>query len=187
MRSPIYDMLRPMDMVQQIKEISDLIIDSYFIVDAERTILDFNTAFYTMLPRNVGRGLKGKKCYDVLQLDICQEQCIAEQCWKLKGHVRLDEIRGKIAKTDKKLAFILSAIPFFDQAGKPAGAVVIQRNVTDEAQVQHKYQEMLESEKREHDRLKNIIRSRTKDLLDTGQELMSVKRELMAFKKGRII
>jgi len=59
--------------------------------------------------------------------------------------------------------------------------------VTDEAQVQAKYQEMLENEKRERDRLMHIIRSRTKDLLEASQELLVVQRELIAFKRGRVV
>src|SRR5512137_1108463 len=106
-----------MNMLDQIKGISEIIIDSFFVIDAERTILDFNRAFFAMLPRSVARGLRGKKCYDVLQLEICKDRCIAEHCWKTRKHVRLDEIQGRGAKTDKKLAFILSAMPFFADDG----------------------------------------------------------------------
>lgn len=174
-----------MDILERLKGISDIIIDSYFVVDPERNILDFNRAFFAMLPRATARGLRGKKCYDVLQLDICQERCIAQQCWKARQHVRLDEIRGRIAKSDKKLAFILSALPFFNEDGTPAGAMVIHRNVTDEALVQSKYQDMLDNEKRDRERLMHIIRSRTKDLLETSQQLLAVQRELMTFRRGR--
>ena len=176
-----------METLDRIKDISDIIIDSYFVVDTERTIVEFNRAFFAMLPRSVARGLKGKKCYEVLQLDICKDHCIAEQCWEAEKHVRLDEISGKVAKSDRPLSFILSALPITDAEGNRAGAMVIHRNVTDEAQVQQKYQEMLENEKRERERLVNIIRSRTKDLLETGQELLATKRELMQFKRGRIV
>jgi PAS domain-containing protein len=176
-----------MDVLDTIRKISTIIIDSYFVVDAERTIIDFNRAFFALLPRGVARNLEGKKCYEVLQLDICKERCVAQQCWKTGKHVRLDEIYGQVIKTERKLNFILSALPFFNADGSPAAAMVIHRNVTDEAQVQSKYQEMLENEKRERERLLHIIRSRTKDLLDTGQELLVAQRELMAFKRGRVV
>ncbi len=176
-----------MDLLQRLSGLTDIIIDSYFVVDAERTIVDFNRVFFSMLPRAVARGLRGKKCYEVLQLDICQERCIAQQCWRTRQHVRLDEIQGRIAKTDRRLAFILSALPLFDPDGTPQGAMVIQRNVTDEAQVQSKYQEMLESERRDRERLMHLIRSRTKDLLDTSQQLLAAQRDLMAFRRGRVV
>jgi PAS domain-containing protein len=173
--------------LQQFKAVSDVIIDSYFIVDAERNIVDFNRTFFAMLPRQVARGLKGKKCYEVLELNICKDQCIAQQCWKEKRQVRLDEIKGRIPGNDEEMRFILSAAPIMDQGGNPIGALEIQRNVTDEAMVQVKYQEMLETEARERERLAAQIRARTKELLDTNQSLLRVQKELLSFKKGMMM
>lgn len=169
----------------QFKQVSDVIIDSYFVVDAERNIVDFNRAFFSLLPRQVARGLKGKKCYEVLELNICKDACIAQQCWKDKRQVRLDEIKGRVpGGDDQDMRFILSAVPILDQAGNPVGALEIQRNVTDEAMVQVKYQEMLEHEARERERLAAQIRARTKELLDTNQSLLRVQKELLNYKKG---
>ena len=95
-----------------------------------------------MLPRQVARGLKGKKCYEVLSLNICKDRCIAQQCWQEKKQVRLDEIDGHPAGSEKEQRFILSAVPILDETGNPVGALEIQRDVTDEAEVQVKYQEM---------------------------------------------
>ena len=81
----------------EFKRVSNAIVDSYFIVDNDRTIVDFNRAFYALLPRAVARGLKGKHCYEVIELNICQNECIAQQCWNDNRHVRLDEISGNIA------------------------------------------------------------------------------------------
>jgi PAS domain-containing protein len=171
----------------QFKQISDVIIDSYFVCDAERNIVDFNRAFFSLLPSNVRRGLKGKKCYDVLALNICRDRCIAQQCWNEKRQLRLDEIDGRPAGAEKQMRFILSAIPIVDEAGNPVGALEIQRDVTDEAVVQVKYQEMLDSEARERERLAAQIRSRTKELLETNQSLLRVQKELLAYKKGLTI
>jgi PAS domain-containing protein len=117
----------------EFKRVSNAIVDSYFIVDTERRIVDFNRAFYALLPRSVARGLKGKQCYEVLELNICANECIAQQCWADNRHVRLDEISGNIAGEAQKLRFILSAVPITDEAGNQVGALEIQRNVTDEA------------------------------------------------------
>src|SRR5437899_4465980 len=103
--------------IEKWKPLSDAIIDSWFIVDAERTIVEFNRAFFSLLPRQVARGLKGKKCHDVLELDICKDRCIAEQCWREQHQVRLDEISGRPAQTEDKLRFVLSAIPSRDEQG----------------------------------------------------------------------
>jgi PAS domain-containing protein len=168
----------------EFKRVSSAIVDSYFVVDAERRIVDFNRAFYALLPRSVARGLKGKHCFEVLALNICESECIAEQCWAANRHVRLDEISGNVAGEEKKLKFILSAVPITDEAGKPVGALEIQRNVTDEAEVQVKYQDMLENEARERERLANQVRMRTKELLETNQLLLKTQKELLAYKKG---
>jgi len=168
----------------EFKRVNNAIVDSYFIVDTERRIVDFNRAFYALLPRSVARGLKGKHCYEVLELNICANECIAQQCWADNRHVRLDEISGNIAGEAQKMRFILSAVPITDEAGNHVGALEIQRNVTDEAVVQVKYQEMLEKEARERERLANQVRMRTKELLETNQLLLKTQKELLAYKKG---
>lgn len=172
--------------LDQFKRVNNAIVDSYFVVDTERRIVDFNRAFFAMLPRQVARGLKGKKCYEVVEYNICKSECIAQQCWTDNRHVRLDEISGHIVgdAEAKQMRFILSAVPITDEAGQHVGALEIQRNVTDEAVVQVKYQEMLETEARERERLANQIRARTRELLETNQLLLKTQKELLAYKKG---
>ena len=75
-------------------------------------------------------------------------------------------------------------MPITDENGNHVGALEIQRNVTDEAVVQVKYQEMLETEARERERLANQVRMRTKELLETNQLLLKTQKELLAYKKG---
>jgi PAS domain-containing protein len=168
----------------EFKRVSSAIVDSYFIVDVERRIVDYNRAFFALLPRQLARGLKGKHCYEVLELNICKSECIAEQCWANNRQVRLDEISGSVVGEAQPLRFILSAVPITDEQGNHVGALEIQRNVTDEAVVQVKYQEMLETEARERERLANQVRARTKELLETNQLLLKTQKELLAYKKG---
>ena len=172
----------------EFKQVAPAIVDSYFVVDRERRIVDFNRAFYAMLPRQMARGLKNKKCYEVIELNICRDNCIAQQCWSDNRHVRLDEISGTIVGDSEaqKLRFILSAVPITDAEGNHVGALEIQRNVTDEAEVQIKYQEMLENEARERERLAIQIRARTKELLQANQLLLKTQKELLAYKKGLV-
>jgi PAS domain-containing protein len=174
--------------IANFKHVSDALIDSWFVVDNDRNIVDFNRTFFGMLPRTVARGLKGKKCYEVLELNICKDRCIAHQCWRDKRQVRLDEITGSVPGGDQgEMRFILSAIPIYDSAGNAIGALEVQRNVTDEATVQVKYQDMLETEARERERLAQQIRARTKELLETNQLLLKVQKELLGYKKGLLL
>lgn len=170
------------------KRVSPALVDSYFVVDHELNIVDFNRAFYAMLPRQVARGLKGKKCYDVIELNICRDSCIAHQCWQSQRPVRLNEISGSIPSDpgSQKYRFILSAVPVTDEQGNHVGALEIQRDVTDEAEVQNKYQEMLETEAEERERLATQIRARTKELLEANQLLLKTQKELLAYKKGLV-
>jgi PAS domain len=170
--------------LEEFKRVAPAVVDSYFVVDHERRIVDFNRAFFSMLPRQMARGLKGKHCYEVLDLNICKNECIAQQCWADNRQVRLDEISGAVVGEAQKLRFILSAVPITDEHGNHVGALEIQRNVTDEAVVQVKYQEMLETEARERERLANQVRARTKELLETNQLLLKTQKELLAYKKG---
>src|SRR5687767_13898586 len=125
--------------IAQFKQVSDALIDSWFVVDNDRNIVDFNRAFIGMLPHNGARCLKGKKCFEVIELNICKDRCIAHQCWRDKRQVRLDEITGHVlgAQNERgeatEMRFILSAIPIYDDAGAQIGALEVQRNVTDEA------------------------------------------------------
>lgn len=175
-----------MDILTQIKTTEDVIIDPFVIVDSQRIIIHFNRAFYSMLPRGVARGLKGKKIDDVIEFSLSDQGCVLDRCWQEGKHLRLDEIGGQIKKSDKLLTFILSALPFFDPEGNPSGLLLVMRNVTDEAQVQIKYQEMLDNAKRDREELEELVRQRTKDLLKTSQELLTARRELLDFRRGRL-
>lgn len=173
--------------LQQFKVTSEAIIDSWFVCDHDKKIVDYNRVFFAMFPRQEARTLKGRVCSEVLRLSIDQSGCIVEQCWREKRHVRLDEISGAPLgqpEDQPKRRYVLSAIPIFDDEGKTVGALEIQRDVTDEALVQDKYRKMLDNEARERERLAGQIRSRTKELLDTNQLLLKVQKELISYKKG---
>lgn len=174
-------------MLDQIQSISDVFLDSFFIVDPNRTILDYNAAFAAFFPRNVGQSLRGKKCYDLLKLEICSSQCIVHRAFHTRQRVRMDEVRGRCGKGENELVFILSALPFFDSAGEPTGALVLHRDVTAESELQQKYKALLDGEKHERERLLEMIHERTKALIRTNRELFSVQKELLDFKRGRLI
>jgi len=174
--------------LRDFEKVAPAIIDSYFVVDTERNIVAYNQAFHAMLPRQTARGLKGKKCFDVLQLNVCDEKCIAKQCWNDSRHVRLDEITGGIAgEPESSMRFIVSALPISDADGNHVGALEIQRNVTDEAEIQVKYKEMLDTEAQERERLAMQIRLRTKELLETNHLLLRTQKELLSYKKGLML
>jgi PAS domain-containing protein len=173
--------------IQQFKATSDALIDSWFICDSERNIVEYNRTFFSLFPRPEARQLKSRKCYEVMRLTICQNACIAHQCWREQRHVRLDEIDGRPvgqAEDAPPRRYVLSSIPILDENNNPVGALEIQRDVTDEALVQDKYKTMLETEARERERLASQIRARTRELIETNQLLLKVQKELVQHKKG---
>jgi PAS domain-containing protein len=171
-----------MELPEVLQKFAQILIDSYFIIDREHNIVDFNRAFHSMLPRSLARNLKSKKCYDVLQLDICKENCIARQCWENNCSVRLDEIGGCVAGESDPMRFILSSIPIHDSAGNIIGAMEMQRNVTDEALVQTKYQQQMEEAAKQQQRLDEDLRQRTRRLLEVSQRLYQTQKELLKTK-----
>lgn len=165
------------------QQFTELLIDSYFVVDLNRNIVDFNRAFFSMVPRQIARKLKSMKCYEVLRLDICAEHCIAQECWKAQRHVRLDEITGVVAgQEDERLRFILSCIPVRDEAGNIIGAIEMQRNVTDEAIVQSKYQQQIDASSQELEKLQRELKERTRRVLDLSRQLSQHQLSLLRAK-----
>lgn len=172
----------PMAVPESLRHFAEVIIDSYFIVDMEHNIVDFNRGFVAMLPRAVARKLKTKKCYEVLQLDICKDNCIAKQCWKLDRQVRLDEISGRVPGEPQEMRFILSCIPIRDTEGNIIGALEMQRNVTDEAMVQVKYQTQMEASSKRQAEMEETLLHRTRRLLEVSRRLNQTQRELLRAK-----
>lgn len=168
----------------QLGSFAEIIIDSYFIIDLECNILDFNGAFRSMVPRAVARKLKQMKCHEALQLDICKERCIADECWRSGRHVRLDEIRGTLVGEDKELRFILSAIPIRDEEGTIIGAMEMQRNVTDEALVQDKYKRQMEASATQQKQLEVDLQQRTLRMVELSRQLYQAQETLLKARAG---
>jgi hypothetical protein len=172
----------PMTVPEHLNQFTDVLIDSYFIIDMDHNIVEYNRAFVAMLPRAVARKLKTMKCYEALQLDICKDSCIAKQCWKLGRQVRLDEIGGRIPADPKEMRFILSCIPIKDEKGNVIGALETQRNVTDEAMVQVKYQTQMEASAKRQSEMEETLLTRTRRLLEVSRRLYQAQRDLLRSK-----
>ena len=172
-----------MDLVKTFTKFSDVIIDAYYIVDKDGHILEFNRMFYGLFPRNVARKLKGKTLGEVMEI----ERDIGAECMDAGRHVRLDEIVGRPKESEEAINMIMSGMPLRDGDETIIGALVILRNVTDEAMVQVKYQDMLETEARERQRLVEKVQERTRQLLTSNEALLGVQKELVDYKKELLL
>jgi PAS domain S-box-containing protein len=116
--------------------------DSYFVVDKDRRITSHNAVFEQMLGLRPAqkRSVDGTHCFELLQLEICKERCIAVECLKKNAPVRMEEIKGK-TPSGRDLVVEISAIPLRDDTGNIAGVFVTHRDVTDERRLKTRFKE----------------------------------------------
>ncbi len=164
---------------EAIRDIGAAFLDAWVAVDAKRKIIDFNPHYRAIFTRAQARKLKGGTCCQFLALSACEGGCLAQRCLSEGAAIRLDEIPAKLEGEDRDRQLIASAAPIGDDA-----ALIVLRDVSDAADVQRKYKEMLERETREKEGLREEIVRKTKELMDTNMELNRVQNELMRFKKG---
>ena len=155
------------DDLKAIERLGKVFFDSYFVVDRERRIQDFNEGFVQLLGLRPAqrRTLKGTHCHKLLALEICRDRCIALECLTRGGPVRKEEIRGT-TPNQRALVLELSAIPLFNEAGQISGVFVTHRDVTDERRLKTRYLEEQEEHRKERDTLLKILKEREEELED---------------------
>lgn len=169
------------DGLDMVKRLGPAIVDPWYVVDEEDRIVDFNTAFHSLFPRSVGRKLRGMSCREAAVLPPCSGgQCLRKTCAQ-KGAFRLDEVDAEVG--GEKLRLVISAVPV---ALKPGGqgALIVLRNVTDEARVQEQYQRMMDQARQEKRELEALVQARTRDLLSANDELSRLEREVRRLRRG---
>ena len=116
--------------------------DSYFVVDSDRRIRQHNGVFEQMLGLRPAqrRSVTGTHCFELLQLEICKDRCIAVECLKRNAPVRMEEIHGK-TPSGRELVLELSAIPLRDTSGNVVGVFVTHRDITDERRLKTRFKE----------------------------------------------
>lgn len=170
-----------MNQIEAFRVISEVVFDAYFLTDAEGKITEYNHMFRSLFPRALARKLKGKTLTEVMELPL---DIVSETLAK-RTHIRLDEIEARVQEMEE-YRFILSSIPLYDEAKELTGVLVLCRNVTDEAMVQLKYQEMLESEAKQRDILKDELKRRTESLINLGKKYFALKEKIRQRAKGQL-
>ncbi|MBU1219461.1 PAS domain-containing protein [Myxococcota bacterium] len=170
-----------MNQFEAFEIINDIIIDSWFSTDAQGQITGYNRMFYSLFPRAIARKLKGIKLQDTMDISVD----IVSEAITQKRQVRFDEINAVIPEVGE-FRFIMSAIPVTDEGGQITGTVVIMRNVTDEAMVQVKYQEMLDREARERELLRDELNRRTESLIEISKKYFELRASIKKRLKGQL-
>ena len=172
-----------MNQKEAFDKIKDVVIDAYYISDTEGKILEYNRLFYSMFPRNVARKLKGKVLLDVMEIPVD----IVSKVMEADSQIRLDEITAIVRESMEEYRFILSGIPLHDEeSGEITGALILLRDVTDEAMVQTKYQEMLEREAMQRELIKDELHRRTVRLVEISKQYFELKERVRELQKGQL-
>lgn len=173
-----------MDVLEALKVVGPGILDPWYVVDGEDRIVDFNPAFHALFPRPVGRKLKGMGCRDVAVLPRCHgsEQCLRASC-HASGPMRLDEVDAVIGS--RPIRVVVSATPV-RLADGGTGALIVLRDVTDEARIQAQYRELSEAARQEQKALQEAVEARTRDLLAANQTLNALEREIARLRRGGV-
>src|SRR3972149_7041538 len=97
---------------EAVDRLGKVFFDSYFVVDRDRRVENFNEGFVQLLGLRPAerRQVKGQHCYDLLRLEICRDKCIALEALNKGDHVRKEEIRGTTAN-GREVVLERSAIP----------------------------------------------------------------------------
>jgi hypothetical protein len=172
-----------------LERVGQVFVDPWLVVDKNGQVVEMNRHYHALFPRNVARKLRGSACCQHLKLGTCEQECLARRCLRDQAHgaVRYDEIPARFENDGEQPArrFIVSAVPLTaSDDAEPEGVLILLRDVSDQADVQRKYQDVLASEAREKEKLRAELSRKTKELMDANQSLNRMQQELMAFKKG---
>jgi len=170
-----------MDQREAFNLVSEVVFDAYFLTDENGLISEYNRMFYSLFPKSIARKLKGMRLNEVMQIPVD----VVSETMKKKTHIRLDEIEAHVQDMDE-YRFIFSGIPLNDENNNFSGVLVLMRNVTDEAMVQLKYQEMLETEAKARDLLKDELKNRTESLVQMSQKYFALKEKIRMRSKGQL-
>ncbi len=174
-------------MVGLLERIGQVFLDPWLVVDKNGQIVEMNRHYHALFSRSVARKLRGSQCCQSLKLGTCETECLAKKCLRdpSQGAVRYDEIPATVVGEDETKRFIVSAVPLqsADDA-EPEAVFILLRDVSDQADVQRKYKDVVAADAREKESLRAELQRKTRELMDANQALNRTQSELMAFKKG---
>ncbi len=157
------------DFHQLVTRFIDGLADPAVLVDADRHILRFNSAYQILSGKRL-RALHlaaagGLTCSDVARLGICEKECLAQRALQTDQSLRVDEIEAHPMGGEER-TLIVTAIPIDE------GLVLeIYRDVTADARIQRRYRTLLEAEKAAKASLEVQVQQRTAELEHTNEEL----------------
>ncbi len=188
----------PAPAYERFRSLLDGLIDAAVIVDKDLKPLAWNTAYMQTVglrPRKFQKmaGEPGRRCRDLLELDVCDSSCLAAKVFKTQRSVRMDELSGasKVAEADQaepsednqKKTLIVSAVPLHDHEGRVVAVLEVYRDVTAEARIQERYKYLLDQERRRAEILEEQVKERTAELSKSLEQLRATRAQLVQSEK----
>lgn len=170
--------------IDGLKQLAQLVTDPLFVVDAERRILHANETFEALFPDPVAESLRGSRCFDVLKLEVCKDQCLALRAIRQGGRVEQQPVHGCVVANGAELVLHASAVPVDYLEGVPVGAMVVYRDAKADTKAQRALRDQLDDELVVRQELEEQLRRQTLDLLDANDELNRLELEQAGFRKG---
>lgn len=174
------------EQVEVIRALQGAFLDAWVAVDPEMRVVAFNRAFFTLFPRRIARKLEGLVLDEVMAFTFSGSTMHpAAECIEKGTNVRYDEVEGCYDGGEVQ-NFIALATPLGD-AQAPLGALLVLRNVTDEAAIQSKYREMVGEEADERADLRDVLARRTRELLAANDKLNKLQEEILGYRTGLLL
>ncbi len=111
-------------------QVFDAVSDPLWIVDNNHTVLRVNRTFIELFKLENKRAVIGKKCYEILNLDLCRtDNCPLTYLRHRRKRIEL-EVNFSIKKVDIQ-AFLLTGSPLLGLTGETLGAVLQFKDISD--------------------------------------------------------
>lgn len=126
-----------------LRHVIDKVMDPVFLVDKEFNVWLYNAAFEAA----IGVPLEGSRfralpCYQLLGLDICDNNCVMKRAIAEQGSVNEPAVQGFTAG-ERDVNFRVNAEPLYNNQDQPIGSLVFLRDMTTETQLQQKYNDLV--------------------------------------------
>jgi len=177
------------EVLEQVRELLEGSVDAAVILDSDRHILYYNRAYQELTGlrgRQIEKRIKqGARCFEVFNLEICDEQCLGCRSLEVSRPLRVDEIKA-VRGDGEELTFIVAAVPLAD--GK---IIETYRDVTADVRIQRRLQELLKRERHAKEILEDKVIERTGELEAAMTELRQAQAQLVHQEKmsslGRLV
>jgi len=125
-------------------QIFDAVADPTWVVDKECRVVRINRAFLDLLGLAEREGALSRKCHELLSSPLClTPKCPLRQIQSTKGRIELEE-EWQVA-SDKRIPFLMTAMPLFGLASELVGMVQYFKDITERKH----YEEALKKANRE--------------------------------------